>query len=155
MAQGEYLGVVGSSGNSTGPHLHFEVYDAGSQLIEPWFGPCNNLNAESWWASQRPYYDSAVERVTTGAAAADFPACSTAETPNSRSAFGVGSTIYFTIYYRDQLLGQNTDYTIYRPDGSIYAQWSARSGFPTTPRRGGGGPSVFLSARCRGPGGSR
>ena len=25
IAAGEYLGVIGSSGNSTGPHLHFEV----------------------------------------------------------------------------------------------------------------------------------
>jgi murein DD-endopeptidase MepM/ murein hydrolase activator NlpD len=41
VAQGEYLGVVGSSGNSTGPHLHFEVYDSGNNLIDPYAGTCN------------------------------------------------------------------------------------------------------------------
>ena len=35
IASGEYVGVVGSSGNSTGPHLHFEVYNnLGPGLLE-------------------------------------------------------------------------------------------------------------------------
>ncbi len=49
VAQGEYLGIVGSSGNSTGPHLHFEVYNANNQLIDPYAGNCNSLNAASCW----------------------------------------------------------------------------------------------------------
>ncbi|MGB1450880.1 MAG: M23 family metallopeptidase, partial [Marinirhabdus sp.] len=36
VSQGEVLGIVGSSGNSTGPHLHFEVYDNGPNLIDPY-----------------------------------------------------------------------------------------------------------------------
>jgi murein DD-endopeptidase MepM/ murein hydrolase activator NlpD len=73
--QGEYLGVVGSSGNSPYPHLHFEVYDANSSLIDPWSGPCNNLSPETWWASQRPYVDSAINQVTTGSAPVENPPC--------------------------------------------------------------------------------
>ena len=38
VVAGEYLGVVGSSGNSTGPHLHLEIHDAGGNLIEPFQG---------------------------------------------------------------------------------------------------------------------
>jgi hypothetical protein len=32
VAKGQVLGTVGSSGNSTGPHLHFEVRDFGSRI---------------------------------------------------------------------------------------------------------------------------
>ena len=131
VAQGEYLGVVGSSGNSTGPHLHFEVHDAGFNLIEPWYGPCNNLNPESWWASQHPYYDSAVNRMTTGASQVTFFSCPGAEEPNAQVSFPAPPiTVVFTTYYRDQLDTQPSQYTVRRPDGTIYSQWSHNSPVP-------------------------
>ena len=124
VALGEYLGVVGSSGNSTGPHLHFEVYDSGSNLIDPWAGPCNSLNASTWWASQRPYYDSAINSITTGTAPPVFPACPNVETTNASDTFQPGDPIVFTSYYRDQLQSQTAQHTIYRPDGSVFDSWS-------------------------------
>jgi hypothetical protein len=119
---GEYLGIVGSSGSSTGPHLHFELHDSSGNVIDPWAGACNTIS--SMWAAQRPYYDSAINSMMTGSAAPVFPTCPTTETKNSKDQFYPGDTVYFSTYYRDQQVGQQTTYTIYLPDGTVYQTWA-------------------------------
>ena len=47
VATGEVLGIVASSGSSTGPHLHFELHDAAGGLLDPWAGSCNRFNPDS------------------------------------------------------------------------------------------------------------
>ena len=132
IQQGEPLGFVGSSGSSTVPHLHFEVHDSIGQVIEPRSGACNP--GTSWWAAQPPYFDSAINKLTTGfAAPIAFPPCPNPESPNAANNFAPGSSIYFTAYYRDQRnlaqdpAGATTQYSIYYPDGSLAASWSHSS----------------------------
>ncbi|MEQ1922114.1 MAG: peptidoglycan DD-metalloendopeptidase family protein [Pyrinomonadaceae bacterium] len=127
VAQGEFLGVIGSSGSSTGPHLHFELYNASNQLQEPYQGACNNMNASSWWNVQEPYRNTRINALMTGSAAPVMPACPTQEVPNAQSTFAPGATIFMTAFYRDQLTSQQTTWEIVRPDGSIHATWTHTS----------------------------
>lgn len=51
VVAGQQIGMVGSSGNSFGPHLHFQTMINGA-VAEPFAGPCGA--SESGWAEQAP-----------------------------------------------------------------------------------------------------
>jgi murein DD-endopeptidase MepM/ murein hydrolase activator NlpD len=134
VVAGEFLGNVGSSGNSTGPHLHFEVYDADKNLVDPFAGSCNTRNAESWWASQPAYATARVNRVITASAPPVFSTCSegkmaTPGTLNEKSDFAPGQVAYFVSFVRDIPQGGVGVITVRRPDGSA---WKTYTSAPTT-----------------------
>lgn len=124
---GDYLGVVGSSGNSTGPHLHLELHDDLWNLIDPYDGPCNGTVAESWWLDQRPYYDSAINALRTHDQPPEFQSCPTPTITHEERQFTWSQLVYFATYYRDQRAGQVSTYTILRPDDSVWRTWTAYS----------------------------
>jgi len=53
VSKGEHLALVGSSGNSTDPHLHFELWYDSLYLVEPFAASCGEDN--SFWEEPMPY----------------------------------------------------------------------------------------------------
>ena len=122
---GDFLGVVGSSGNSTGPHLHFEVYDSNNQLVETYQGNCNSFTNSntSWWVQQKPYKEPRINAVMTHSSVPDlkFYNCPQLEIINISDQFSVGSDVIVSVYLADQIANSSVNIKVTGPDGiSIY-----------------------------------
>lgn len=137
IAEGEYIGIVGSSGSSSGPHLHFEVWSGAtvSTRIDPYSGTCNSLNAVSWWNTQKSYLETGVLKASVHTTDAVFPACPATETSNESNSFqipfqGPGLApgyAKFYIFLRSEVTGLTADMTIKNPNGSTHSSWSYTS----------------------------
>ncbi|CAN5353288.1 hypothetical protein BH11PSE11_BH11PSE11_22300 [soil metagenome] len=124
VAIGEYLGTVGSAGNSSGPHVHFEVRTANgdaSLWTDPYTGPASPQ--PSGWISQRPYYDSAINKLATGTAGSVYYDCQPSVT-NIQEGFIAPATIHFQVYFRDYQNVLPAVFTIYDPAGNVYQTWN-------------------------------
>jgi hypothetical protein len=95
---GEFLGHVGSSGMSAGPHLHFQVMDPGNKAVDPFFGPSNPGLTESMWIEQPPYNDKGMNRLLIGSALPVFQTCPKPEILNEKRSFIPGDSIFFSFY---------------------------------------------------------
>ncbi len=128
VAQGEYLGIVASSGNSTGPHLHFEVYaDAGlQQLVDPYAGACNNMNGNtSWWEDQKPYREPTLNKILMGTAPIMEATCPSMATTNEATHFMPGDDYTLTLFFHDQMDQDNVGIKIIKPDGAALSSWNS------------------------------
>lgn len=127
VQSGEFLGIVGSSGNSTGPHLHFELYNAANQLQDPYQGTCNTLNGFTYFANQPTYRVSRINKLMTHFAAPSLSQCPAGENPRETKIYRNGATGIFAAYYRDQMTNQVTTHSLIKPDGATHLTWTHAS----------------------------
>jgi len=125
---GEILGFVGSSGASSGPHLHFELHDAAGHVVDPRHGACNA--SPDLWATFQPYEDPHINSLSTHSIAANFVGCGTddagnavTDEPHYADQFVPGDSLRILASYRDQRVGESTHFEIVAADGGVRDSW--------------------------------
>jgi len=125
VEKGEHLGFVGSSGQSSGPHLHFEVYNNQGNLIDPFNGDCNQITTS--WDDQLNYYDPKALRLDCHSEAPVIGQCKGETARNRQHFFHPADSIYFVSYYRDLSNDLTNMYTMLTPQGNVYFSWDYNS----------------------------
>ena len=149
VTAGQVIAFVGSSGNSSNPHLHFEVNSTAvtnsqaAGLIDPYWRPgsCNNLNANSWWVAQKPYWEPAVVRVMTHNTPPSLIGynnpgfCRSGEVKNAKANFAPNDSIYFGVAMRDFLTNQSYTISVFDPNGNLWSTGSNTNTGSNLPKR--------------------
>jgi murein DD-endopeptidase MepM/ murein hydrolase activator NlpD len=128
VAAGEVLGLVGSSGSSLLPHLHFELRTAssfGGATVDPFAGTCGARNTV--WKHQPEKLDTEIIRVATHKVVpprADLDFCTNPD-PGYSDHFLPGARVWVTAYVRDQAPTTQLKFKILRPDGTTFDTWES------------------------------
>ena len=116
VEQGEFLGIVGSSGYSFRTNLHIECYNENNNLIDPFEGMCNDT-PNSLWQDQPPHSDPTVNAILTHDIEPAVGWCPDDESTGLRNIFYPGETIYLCIYLSDYIANENFNVSIEAPSG--------------------------------------
>jgi hypothetical protein len=127
VVAGEYLGLVGSSGPSNLPHLHFELHDGAGNIVDPLHGECNA--GPDLWVVFQPYESPRIDTLSTHSAEPALVDCGIAdgepvhEDPHFDDSFAPGDTLWMFATYSDQRNGEITHFSVLRPDGNLFTSW--------------------------------
>ncbi len=120
VPEGQLLGLIGSSGDSNLPHLHFAVYNGGINY-EPSAGPCRP--GPSLWQSQQPYALDDPTQVVDAGVWAVVPTLSMVKlrVPDIEHVqqTGSGALVYFWFNLAAAHKGDRSEVIFRGPDGSV------------------------------------
>ena len=118
VERGEYLGLVGSSGNSTGPHLHFQVMDVNNVVVDPYEGACNDIE-ESYWEDQHAYRETELLRAGNYGFLSWWMECPEPSILNYRDHYANPDLGYSVGHFRDVIAGQPIYYQVLGVGGTV------------------------------------
>jgi hypothetical protein len=134
VEEGKLLANIASSGNSSNPHLHFDVKDISDEWIEPSYNSgqvnnCNILNDETWWQNQKPFWEPQVNRVMTHSADPILSGmvnygsygnfCRDGETINAKNQFSPGESVTIGIALYSAHEDDTCYIKVYSPSSAI------------------------------------
>lgn len=111
---GQLLGLAGSSGDSTAPHLHFDLRHDGD-LVETFYEPT------AYWIDPLPYQGDVAPTITDQGTTNYDPTSDMGERPDSVTVFPSSSGWSVWYWFQVSYLDANTQMAInwYAPDGSL------------------------------------
>jgi len=122
---GDVLGLVGSSGFSSGPHLHFATYING-KLVDPFSGACNQK--ASLWESEEKY-DTTFRVWASGITTeTEVNSQRLKESLAHEPTVSISAErVTFWVHFLNAPENQNISFRFIRPDGSLYSLYKGQS----------------------------
>jgi len=118
VSQGEEIAEVGSSGNSTDAHLHFEVQDHAGRIIEPFRGPCGSPT--SLWEEQ-PAYEDEFQVLDYGMTNFEPTINQLKERPATQADFTTEDPLFlFWVQVKSVKPGDVARVEFYKPNGQLF-----------------------------------
>ncbi|MBI3233166.1 MAG: peptidoglycan DD-metalloendopeptidase family protein [Bacteroidetes bacterium] len=124
---GQALALVGSSGNSTDPHLHFEIWYDSLYYFDPFNGGCQTF--PTFWNNQLSY-DSSVQATEHGLLNFITTIDTLRERPESKFSFNENDS--FVAFWQHLTGVKNGDSLItewYTPQGDLYYRFAYKNTF--------------------------
>lgn len=125
VVAGQNIAKVACSGNCTDPHVHLEVWDQNSVLVDPFEGPCQSATSSLWMT--QPVYDTSLKVIDIGFTPYIPDLDTLRERYNVRDTFyaGLDDTVNFWIQVQGLRTGDSLRTDWYSPGGTYWFSYTS------------------------------